>query len=571
METVKKRWLVNRTNQDFLEYLARNASVSKVLAQILVNRGIRDVESINRFLSPSLDDLHDPVLMPDMKRAVERIRKSSEKGESVLVYGDYDADGLTATALLVSVLKSLKIKTHFYIPNRVTEGYGLKKSGIGKAHALGVHLIITVDCGISSEEEVALAASMGIDVIVTDHHEPPSRLPEAVAIINPHRKDSRYLFKHLAGVGVTFKLCQALILIMKGIHAIQDPSYTSMLGLVAVGTIADSVPLIGENRILAAHGLRALNSESSFPWIHALKEAAGANGKEMNSTLLSYTIIPRINAVGRLEDAHRVIEFLLTSDRSEAEEMASSIETLNKQRQKVEEGVLKSALNMIETGTLNPAIVLSSSDWHPGVIGIVASRLAETYYRPTFLFSVNGSVAKGSARSIPPFDIYNGITECSDQLLAYGGHNQAAGLSIHAENLAAFKERITSIVRDSLTEDDMMPTVEIDASVEFHEVNFNLIRELSLLEPFGNTNRRPLLGAKTVEILDPKKVGNNHLKARSKQRSIIIDTIGFSMADSIEKIENSLTIDIAFIPWINEWNGSRHLQINLKALRPSFP
>jgi single-stranded-DNA-specific exonuclease len=560
--------LVNRTNQDFLEHLARNASVSKVLAQVLVNRGIKDVEAINRFLSPSLDDLHDPYSMPDMRAAVERIRKSSEEAESVLVYGDYDADGLTATALLVSVLRALNIKTSFYIPNRITEGYGLRKEGVRKAHELGVDLIITVDCGISSEEEISLANSLGIEVIVTDHHEPPSRLPDAVAVVNPHRKDSLYPFKHLAGVGVTYKLCEALM--KEGICANQDAAYNNILGLVAVGTVADSVPLIGENRILVAHGLKALSSKTSFPWIHALRESAGANSKEINSSLLSYTIIPRINAVGRLTDAHTVIEFLLTPDRSKAVEMAATIETNNKQRQKIEEEVYKSAFAMIETGQPDPAIVLFSSDWHPGVIGIVASRLAEMFYRPVFLFSVSGSIAKGSARSIRPFHIFNAVSICSDLLLAYGGHNQAAGLSISKENLAAFKEKINSIVKNALTEDDMVPTIEIDAGVEFHEVNFNLIREISLLEPFGNANRKPVLGAKTVEILDPKKVGNNHLKARSKQKSIIIDTIGFSMADSIDSIENSLKIDIAFIPWINEWNGSRHLQLNLKALKPSF-
>ncbi len=575
---MNRRWLVNKTNADFLEYLSRKTSVSTALTQILVNRGLKDAESIKDFLSPSLENLHDPFLMPDMKKAVRRIETAVGNGEIALVFGDYDADGITATALLVSVLRMLGLKTYYHIPNRIIDGYGLNMEGIRKAQSLGAGLIITVDCGISSEEEVSMAVSLGIDVIITDHHEPPEKLPDAMAIINPHSIDSQYPYKHLAGVGVAYKLAQAIL----G-HA-ENGMLGSLLALTAIGTIADSVPLTGENRILATYGLKALNNveypfnpvskgrsdSPSKPWIDSLKEVSGIANKDLHSGLLSYTIIPRINAAGRLSDANEVVELFLTQDSAKARGIASFLDDKNRKRQKIEEDVYKSALGMIDAGNLGSSIVLYSSEWHPGVIGIVASRLADIFYRPTFLFSVTDNIAKGSARSIPPFHLYRGITECAELLLGFGGHSQAAGLKLHAENLPAFKEQINIIVKNTLCGDDMMPTIEIDAGVELFEVNFNLVKEIDLLEPFGSANQRPVFGAKGIEVREQRIVGNNHLKMKLKQKAVTIDTIGFCMADSLDIIENSRTVDIAFAPGINEWNGNRSLQLNLKALRPGI-
>jgi len=573
---VTKRWLVNRTNKEFLEFLSKKTSISTVLAQILVNRGIKDAESIKDFLSPSLKDLHDPFLMPDMKIAVDRVKSALDNGEAVLVSGDYDADGLTSTALLVSTLRMLGLKTYYHIPNRIIDGYGLNKDGIRRAQSLGVGLIITADCGISSEEEVSLAVSLGIDVIITDHHEPPvvsgdsperEKLPDAMAIINPHRSDSKYPFRHLAGVGVAYKLVQALL--NSSQFTVHGSRLEDFLDLVAIGTIADSVPLRGENRILVTYGLKVLNNDSSKPWLISLRETAGIGSREFSSELLSYTIIPRINAIGRLGDANEVVEFFLTQDAAKAKGIASFLEDQNRKRQKIEEDVYKSALDMIDASHLGSAIVLYSPAWHQGVIGIVASRLVEMFYRPTFLFSVKENLAKGSARSIPPFHLYKGITECSDCLLGFGGHSQAAGLRLYAENLPAFKEQINSIVENSLSREDMVPTIEIDAGVELFEVNLNLVRELSLLEPFGNSNQAPLLGTKGVEVVDPRVVGNNHLKMRLKQKSVSIDTIGFCKGELLKEIEDAYIVDIAFVPCINEWNNTKSLQLNLKALRPS--
>jgi single-stranded-DNA-specific exonuclease len=557
---------VSKTNPEFLRYLSKKASISTALTQILINRGMKDVDSIKGFLHPSLERLHDPFLMPDMEKAIKRLKTALKRDEVIFIYGDYDADGITSTALLVSLLRRLGLKTYYYIPNRISEGYGLNKTGIQKAKTCGAGLIITADCGISSGEEISEALSQGMDVIITDHHEPPEELPQATAIIDPHRVDSDYPFKYLSGVGVAYKLIQALI---QDTGKIQETELEDFLDLVAIGTIADSVPLIGENRIFVTYGLERLNNGPYRVGIQALKEVAGVK-KEFRSELLSYTLIPRINAPGRLDDANKVVELFLTEDEKKAKEIADFLEEQNRERQKIEEDVFQSALKMIEPEHLESAIVLSSPEWHLGVIGIVASRLVEMFYRPVFLFSINDSIAKGSARSIPPFHLYKGIAECAKTLLGFGGHRQAAGLKLLTENLPDFKKKINFIVENTLSSDELIPTLKIDAGVRLSEINFNLVKELNLLEPYGDSNEEPILGIKGVEIVDFKIVGNNHLKMKLRQDNITVDTIGFSMGDLLERVETSCFVDIAFIPCINEWNDTKSLQLNLKALRPSM-
>jgi single-stranded-DNA-specific exonuclease len=559
--------LVSRTNSEFLDYLSSKASISPVLAQVLVNRGIKDVASIRDFLYPSLDNLHDPFLMPDMERAVERLKIAIDRNETIFIHGDYDADGITSTALLMIILKEFGLKTFYHIPNRTTEGYGLSPLGIQKARACETTLIVTADCGISSVEEVLSARSMGMDVIITDHHEPSESLPDAIAVINPHRVDSTYPFKYLAGVGVVFKLIQALNRDSR--FKIQNSKLEELLDLVALGTIADSVPLVGENRIFAVFGLKEINKATCRTGIKALKGVSGVNNKELHSGLLSYTLIPRVNAAGRLDDAGQVVELFLTDNESKAQNIAALLEEQNRKRQKIENEVLKSALEMIDPDRLDSAIVLSSPEWHPGVIGIVASRLVDMFYRPIFLFSIKESIAKGSARSIPPLNLYKAIADCSDILIGFGGHRQAAGLKLATENLSIFKEKIINIVERKLSDSDMIPVLEIDAAVKFSDINFNLIKELSLLEPYGDSNKEPVFGAKGARIVDLKIVGNNHLKMQLRQESINIDTIGFNMGNQLEKIEIDSPLDVAFVPCINEWNGTRTLQLNLKAIRPS--
>ena len=553
------RWLVNRTNPEFLRFLSEKASISIISAQILVNRGIKDADSISNFLNPSLENLHDPFLLPDMEKAVKRIREAVSRNETVLVHGDYDADGITSTSLLVSILTRLGLETLYHIPNRITEGYGFSNRGIEMARKSGAALIITADCGISSKEEVEKAKAFGIDVIITDHHEPPDELPDAIAVINPHRTDSVYPFKYLAGVGVVFKLVQALG---------QREDHTDLLDMVSIGTVADSVPLVGENRILAACGLRELNDGDNRVGVRVLRESANI-GSNLRSEHLSFRLIPRINAAGRLADANSVVELFLTHDKAKAEGLAAALEDHNRERQKVSEYVLRSALSMINSDNPDSAIVLSSSKWHQGVLGIAASRLAEIFYRPVFLFSVNETSAKGSARSIPPFHLFKGISECSDMLLAFGGHSQAAGLSISAGNLPAFRERINHIVQRDLDDKDMVSTVEIDAAVNLSDINFDLLKGLNRFEPFGKSNEEPVFGSKGVEVLEQKVVGNNHLKMKLRQDGRDIDSIGFGMGDLSESLKKDPCVDIAYVACINEWNGTRSLQLNLKAVRPT--
>jgi len=554
-----RRWLVKKTNPDFLENLCKDASISKAFAQILVNRGIKDLDSVKRFLSPSFSDTHNPFLLNDMDKAVERIKKAIYKNETVFIYGDYDADGVTATSILLSAFRRMGINTAYHIPNRFTEGYGISRDGIDKIKKSGSRLVITADCGINSNNEIMEMNSSGIDVIVTDHHEPSGILPPAIAVINPHRRDSTYPFKDLSGVGVAYKLLQALF---------QPSEIMEYLDLVTLGTVADSVPLTGENRVFVATGLGLLNNNHRVG-INVLKESAGVK-RELNSTMLAYTLIPRINVAGRLGDAVKVVELLLTDDEGYAREIASMLEGLNRERQRIEAEVFDSACKMIGDRELEGAIVLFHPSWHQGVIGIVASRVVETFYRPTFLFSQDSNTARGSARSIPPFHIYKGIEMCSELLLSYGGHSQAAGIRLIIDNIPIFKERMSRIVEETLTTEDLIPTIEIDVGVRLSEVNLNLINELSLLEPFGEGNREPLLGAKGVEISGYRIVGNGHLKMNTKQKSVTIDTIGFNMGELVEILEGATRFDIVFTPSINEWNGTRLLQLNLKAIRPSL-
>jgi single-stranded-DNA-specific exonuclease len=563
---MNRNWLVTRTNPEFLKYLSKEASISSVLAQVMVNRGFKNVATIKDFLYPSLSNLHDPFLMPDMGKAVERLRSAIDRNETVFVHGDFDADGITSTALLVSSLRNLGVNTCYHIPNRIVEGYGLSNKGVQKARDCGAKLIITADCGITSEQEVMNAMSLGMDVIVTDHHEPPDKLPDATAVIDPHRADSQYPFRQLAGVGVAFKLVQALYQELEGKG--HELCIEDLIDLVALGTVADSVSLVDENRIFATFGLKAINHDRCRVGIKAIKEAAGIEG-EIRPGSLPYSLIPRINAAGRLDDASDVVELFLTHEKDVARAMASVLETQNKKRQRIEGDVFQSALSMINTDEVGNSIILSSDDWHPGVIGIVASRLVDMFYRPVFLFSVRDSVAKGSARSIPPLHLYEAIAGCSELLLGFGGHRQAAGLSLSPGNMPSFRARMESIVEKALRPEDMIPVLEIDATVKFSDINYGLIKELSLLEPHGDSNRAPLFGSKDISVINHKIVGNNHLKMQLKQNSMHVDTIGFSLGNEVNRIMKASSIDIAFHPGINEWQGMKNLQLNLKAIRPN--
>jgi single-stranded-DNA-specific exonuclease len=598
-----RRWLVNRTNKEYISYLSKAASISPVLAQILINRGIKTSEEINDFLKPAISKLSDPFDIPGINVAVERILDASKRGERVLVHGDYDVDGLSATAIIFKAITMLGIDCSYFIPHRMEHGYGFNLSSLEEAKQIGAKLIITVDCGITSFDTVSLSKKEGIDVIITDHHEPaisyessvtsqesgappthpsPSRgegegggdrsqrflLPDALAIVNPKISNLQSPVSHLSGAGVAFKIVQALAMSASG--GSNSPfSINDFLDLAALGTIADVVPITDENRVIVKEGLKLLENGTG-PGLMALKSVSGIEKRGLKTGLLLFTIIPRINAAGRISDSRRVVQLLITDSEDEAIEIASWLDKLNSERQEIEEVIYQEALVKLNKKGISPAIVLSSEGWHRGVIGIVASKIAEFFCRPTFIVSTEGEIARGSARSIPSFDIYKGLTHCREFLTDFGGHKQAAGFKLKSEDIVSFEEKMNRIVNESLADKDFVPTLEIDASVNLSDITFNFLRELDMLEPFGFGNPEPRLGSKGLEVLNPRVVGNNHLKMKLKQRSHSLDTIGFDMAEFIDRLEVSTTIDAVFTPFINEWEGGRYLQLNLKAFRPSL-
>ena len=573
-------WFVNRTNPEYIAYVSKTASVSPALAQILINRGIKTPGEINTFLNPHISHLSDPFDIQGMGIAVDRIMAASKSGERILVHGDYDADGLSATAIVLKALKMLGIDSHYFIPNRMEHGYGFSPSSVKKAKQAGATLIITVDCGITSSETAALCKKEGIDVIITDHHEPLRSqnenppfdkggmggflLPDALAVINPKISNPQSQVSNLSGAGIAFKLAQALSTIHDSRFTIHD-----FIDLAALGTMADSVPLTGENRFIVKEGLKLIKN-GTRPGLNALKKVSGIEERILKPGLLLFTIIPRINAAGRVSDSADVVKLLLTDSEDEATEISLWLDKHNSERQKIEGEVYQEAICKLNSKGIGPAIVLASEGWHLGVIGIVASRIAETFYRPTFVISIEGQVAKGSARSIPSFDIYKALTGCREFLTGFGGHKQAAGLELKVDDILSFEKCINRIADETLTEKDFISSIEIDADVDFSDINFNLTTEIGMLEPFGSGNPEPLLGSKRLEVLYPKIVGNNHLRMKLRQKNQSLDAIGFDMAVFFDSLENSTTVDAVFTPFVNEWEGVRGLQLNLKAFRPSL-
>ncbi|WP_333654344.1 single-stranded-DNA-specific exonuclease RecJ [Dissulfurispira sp.] len=576
------KWLVSRTNPEYVDYVSRIASVSPAFAQVLINRGIKTPDHLYAFLNPAIDRLSDPFELPHIKIAIDRIREAKRNGERVLVHGDYDADGVTATAIMVEGLKKIGIDVHYFIPNRIAHGYGFGSAGIEKAKEVDSKLIITVDCGITSFDAVSTANSLGIDVIITDHHEPAKKaigngqeaigeyeLPDALAIINPKLLNSSLVTHHLSllsGAGVAFKFVTALF--ENNIDDVYE-----LLDLAAIGTAADVVPVIGDNRIILKEGIKLVQSGERVG-IRALKDASGIRSDFFKTSFLHYILIPRINAAGRMSDANDVVRLLTTKSEAEAGELSKWLHDLNSKRQEVEESVYNEALEMLQKFEIRNskfkiggAIVLASEGWHHGVVGIVASRIAEQYYRPTFILSIENGVAKGSARSIPPFDIHNGLTLCKDILKRFGGHKQAAGLSLLSGDIEKFRTMISDVVTNTLSEDDFVPFLHIDAAVNMSDISIGLIDEIARLEPFGYGNDEPLFGARGLEVIQPRIVGNNHLKMHLRQNGRRIDSIGFDFGGLLNTVEDNALIDAVFLPIINEWDGGRYLQLNLKAIR----
>jgi len=546
-------------------HLAAELGIPVTYATLLANRGFETVQEVQSFLEPSLSNLLDAFTMRDMNLAVERIARAVEAREHVLVYGDYDVDGITATSLLTSALAALGAKVDYFIPDRIRDGYGLSVRGIDVARRRRAKLIVTADCGITANSEVELAARHGIEVIITDHHEPLGDLPKAQAILNPKRHDCPYAFKELAGVGVVLKLVQGLAQHRPG--SLPPTFVTDNLDLVALGTIADVVPLRGENRIFAKLGLERI-CDSKRPGVIALKEVAGLTTRRVESGHVAYILAPRINAAGRLGNAESGVRLLLSTSASEATTIAEGLEEDNTTRKKIDESTLDEALAQLRAAgpELPPAIVLWSDRWHPGVLGIVASRLMERFHRPTVLVAADEDEGKGSGRSIPGFDLCQALQACRDLLVGFGGHSYAAGLTIRAENLPEFRDRLCGVVAGRLTSDDYVPKLSIDGPLELDACDERLVQFLDRLSPFGIGNSEPLFVADGVELAQPPSVvSRNHLKLAVRQNGREIDCIGFSMGHLAGPIRNGTgRLAIAFVPTLNVWQNRARLQLKLR-------
>jgi single-stranded-DNA-specific exonuclease len=563
------KWKLKETGDKNVEYLlSKEFGIHAIISQILVSRGILDIETARRYLHPSLNDLHSPFLMQDMKKGVSRLLKAIHDHEEIIIYGDYDADGITSVVILYKFIKEITPHINYYIPDRVQEGYGLKIPAIDKFKNNNVKLLITVDCGISDVEQIAYAQSIGIDTIVLDHHEISGPLPPAVASINPNREDCSFPFKGLAGVGIAYNFLIALrgSLNKEGFWKDRNhPNLKEYLDIVTLGTIGDMAPLIDENRIFAKIGLELI-TESQRPGIKALKEVSGVDNQPIDSFKASFSLIPRINAAGRIASAMDAVKLLLSDDMAEARMLAEKLDSYNRNRQLMEKKILNEILERINNNSaiekMN-SFVFASDKWHPGVIGIVASRLVELFNRPAFVISLNNGVGKGSGRSVSDFNIYKGIQQCAPLLLSYGGHYHAAGISIKEENIDEFAGLLDKIIQNNLEFTKQSSPIIIDSECKISDISLDLIEQLDILAPFGSKNPEPLLYARNIKVSSPIVVGNSHLKMWVNSNGTSFDSIWFNMGKYQTEL-NDANIDIVFTPQINNWNGSPSIQLKMK-------
>lgn len=548
--------------------LAQELGVPLAFATVLASRGLESAAACGPFLEPSLGDLHDPWLLKDLRKAVERILRAASSGERILVLGDYDVDGVTATFLLVNSLKRLGAKVGYHIPNRLKEGYGLTKRTINEAGRRGVSLIVTVDCGTSSADEVAHAAAKNIDVVVTDHHAPQPVKPDAGAFVNPRRGDCDYPFKALAGVGVVVKLVQALL---QETGAIAPDEFVSEhLDVVALGTIADVVPLTGENRVFAKLGIEELR-KSRRPGITALRRISRLSEKRLEASDVSFVLAPRINAAGRLGNPESAVRLLMSTDEQEAGAIAESLEEDNNLRKEMDGEALREALEMLEKEGRGPETgqVLSSPAWHPGVIGIVAARLVEKFGVPAALISVDGDLGRGSSRAIGGLDLCEILEDCKDTLITYGGHSYAAGFSLETSKIGEFADRFRKAVEIRMRGLDMEPTLALDGRITLEECTADFIALLDKASPFGLGNPEPVLAVEKAHLVTPPATfGKNHIRMMVAQGSHSSECVGFNMGDLLDKLtSHGDYLSLACSPGLNTWRGTSRLQLKLKDVK----
>ncbi|MCR2820510.1 single-stranded-DNA-specific exonuclease RecJ [Lederbergia panacisoli] len=558
----KTRWVVQTTNDQTVKALAEQLNISPLLASMLINRGINDVIEAREFIHSESGEFHDPFLFPDMDRSIDRIKRAIETYEPILIFGDYDADGVTSTTVMMDILTKMNANVTYYIPNRFTEGYGPNENAFREAHKQGITLIITVDTGISAINEVKLANELGIDVIITDHHEPGNILPEAFAIIHPKLPHSNYPFSELAGVGVAFKLA----------HAINGELPEELLDLVAIGTIADLVPLHGENRLLVKAGLKKL-TYTTRKGLQALCKISGAKLSEINEETVGFVIGPRLNAAGRMNHAAPAVELLRTNDIEAAEQLAEEIDFMNKERQQNVTEITNEAVAMVENDfppNENNIIVIGKEGWSAGVIGIVASRLVDRFYRPAIVLSYDKTtgLAKGSARSIHGFNLYKNLSALSHLLPHFGGHPMAAGMTLKIEDVDLLRRNLDEACGNQLTAEDFIPVTELDAALSIDEVNVEAIGQLELLAPFGMGNPKPKVMIQSTMATEVRKIGANktHLKMTLEKPGFTLDGVGFNIGHLADDISANSKISVIGELSINEWNNMRKPQIVMKDL-----
>lgn len=550
-------------HQEFTQGLGLPPVVSK----ILINRGIHSREQARKFFKPGWEDLYDPFLIRDMDKAVDRLSRAVRSGERILIYGDYDVDGITSVSLLYLFILKIGGNVGFYIPDRLKEGYGLSVAGVTQAAAEGATLLVTVDCGITGIEEIRMARGLGLDVIVSDHHEQANALPEAAAILNPKRNDCTYPFKELAGVGVAFKFVQAMCLRL----GLEDEAARQYIDLVALGSAADIVPLVDENRVLVKLGMDRMN-RLERPGIRALAETSGILGKPIGTGQVVFILAPRINAVGRLGNAQKAVELLISGSEEESRAGARVLEAENRNRKNLDDMTFQQARELIETeGRLASCrtLVLAKEGWHPGVIGIVASRIVEQYGRPTVMIALDGDTGKGSARSIASFDIHSALKQCEDLMESFGGHQHAAGLLIRQDCIEPFRERFERIAAERIGEDDLTQRIQIDAEITLPDITDRFVRLLDGFAPFGPQNMRPVFLARNLNVVgSPRVVGRNHLKFKVRQGGEVHDAIGFDLGDLIYRLSpGDSNLDMVFVVEENHWNNEVRTQLRVKDLR----
>jgi len=566
---MQKRWVEQDvTNQKAVAELKDQLSIDEVLAKVLVHRNVTTFEEARGFFRPDLSHLHDPFLMTDMHKAIQRIDEAVQKREKVLVYGDYDVDGTTAVSLVYSFFRRIHPRIDYYIPDRYKEGYGISFQGIDYASEKGYNLIIALDCGIKSVDKIDYANSLGIDFIICDHHLPGSIIPDAVAVLDPKRTDCNYPYKELSGCGIGFKLIQAY----SAKHGISFDEISCYLDLVAVSIASDIVPITGENRVLAWYGLRRLN-EAPCNGLAALIEISGK--KQYTISDVIFMIGPRINAAGRIDDAKHAVRLLISDDNEVARNQSLLIDLKNVERKEHDSSITEQALAMIEADPelINKkTTVVYNEGWHKGVIGIVASRLTEKYYRPTIVLTQSNGHVAGSARSVMGFDLYEALSSCSDLLDQFGGHKYAAGLTLPTENIPLLQQRFEDIVSQTIPEELLIQEITIDALLDLENITAKFFRILNQFAPFGPLNPNPVFLSRNLNIRGrASTVGNNHLKMSVyKGNSSTFDCIGFGLGHYLQEINNNDAVDICYTIEENVWKDKRSIQLSIKGIRPSI-